>query len=86
MGADGDLMKRTESFMSDRSVGLVIDGHQCKERGVETEVPYGSPVSLILFEIYLKGVFKEVEKAVERCTATSFANNCRWLMVADLVE
>lgn len=30
MSADGDLMQWTESFMSDRREGLVIDKHQCE--------------------------------------------------------
>lgn len=29
MGVDRDLMRWTVSFMSDRSVGLVIDSYQC---------------------------------------------------------
>lgn len=35
MGTDGDLMKYTELFLCNRSVSLVIDGHQWAEVGVE---------------------------------------------------
>lgn len=31
MGADGDLRRWTELFMSDKSIELVIDSYQCTE-------------------------------------------------------
>lgn len=81
--ADEGFMRWMESFMSDINVGLVIDGHQCKETAVETDVPQGSPISPILFAMYLSMVFKEVEKEVDGCVATSFTDDCWWLMEAD---
>lgn len=56
--------------MSDRRVGLVIDRHQYEETSVDTGVLQGSPVSLILFAIYLRRVFKVVVKEVEGCMVT----------------
>lgn len=76
IGADEDLMQRTESFMSDRRIGLVIDEHQCEEMVVDPDIQQGSPVTSILFAIYLRGVFKEVEKGAESCVATSFVEDC----------
>lgn len=64
IGADGRLVRRTESFMSERRIGLVIDGHQCEKPVVDSGVPQGSPVSHILFTMYQSGVFKEVEKKI----------------------
>lgn len=46
MDTNGDLMKWTESFMSDRNIGLAIDGHHCMEGGVETGVLQESPFCL----------------------------------------
>lgn len=34
---------------------------------------------------YLSGIFREVEEEVERCTATSFADDCGWLVTEDPV-
>lgn len=62
---NSDLMSWTDSLMSDRSIGLVIDTHHCTETGVETGVSQRSPVLPILFKIYLSRVFREMEKEVE---------------------
>lgn len=63
--ADGDLMRWTKSFRSDRSVGLVIDVLQCEEEIVETRVTQGSLMSPVLFVIYLSRLFRKVEAEVE---------------------
>lgn len=60
--ADGDPMRWTRLFMSDRSVNLVIDGHQRDETALDNSIPQGPLISPILFIINLSGVFKEVEK------------------------
>lgn len=62
--------------MLDRSVSLVIDSHLCQETTVETGVSQGSPVSPVLFAIYLSEVFKEVKQEVEKSMATLFVNDC----------
>lgn len=77
MSADGDQMSLAESFMSDRNMSLIINGHLYIEARAETRVPQDLPVSRILFVFYLSRMFREVEKEVETCTATSFADNCR---------
>ena len=59
---DGDLICWTRSFLTDRKIQLVIDGHNNQEKEVETGIPQGSPVSPILFLIYISGVFEQGEK------------------------
>lgn len=63
--ADRDLVRLTESFMSDMSVDLVIDRHQCTEARVETGVLQRSSVLLILFARSLNGVLREVKAEVK---------------------
>ncbi len=36
---DGDLVAWTKSFLTDRKIQLVIDGHDNKEREIETSIP-----------------------------------------------
>lgn len=72
--------------MPERRVSLVVDSHQSTKEEVETRVSQGSPVSPVLFVIYLGWVFKEVENEVEECVAMLFADQCGWLLVAESVE
>jgi len=75
IGIDDDLCRWTQSFLSDRNVQLVIDGHQCPEREIQSGVPQGSPVSPILFIIYLGGVFQAIDQAVTGIQSLSFADD-----------
>lgn len=84
-GADGDLVRCTRLFISERLVRLVVDSHLCEAVGVETGVPQRSPVSSILFAAYLREIFKEMEEEVEEYMTTSFADDFRWLVTVDLV-
>jgi hypothetical protein len=74
LGVDGDLVRWTQSFLADRKVQLVIDSFQCPVQPV-TGIPQGSPVSPILFVIYLSGVFQAIEEAVPGVQALSFADD-----------
>src|SRR4030095_9555736 len=51
LGIPGDIIRWTNSFLTDRRVQLVIDGYICPMREVDCGVPQGSPISPILFVI-----------------------------------
>jgi hypothetical protein len=55
---DGDLIQWTGSFLSDRTVEMVIEGNVRQSHPVEAGVPQGSPVSPILFAIHTAGLIK----------------------------
>jgi hypothetical protein len=57
MRIEPNLVRWVNSFMEDRRIRMVIDGYERAERSVQTGIPQGSPVSPILFAIYLSGVF-----------------------------
>ena len=59
---NGDLIWWTPSFLTDRKIQLIIDGHANQEERIETRIPQRSPVSSILFLIYISGVFYQVEE------------------------
>lgn len=82
MQIDGNIIGWVESFLTDRHLQLVIDGYCGETQLVSMGVPQGSPVSPILFAIYLSGVFSELEGKVSTCVATSFADDCSFLSEA----
>jgi hypothetical protein len=49
-----------ESFLSERTVDMIIYGNDMERHPVEAGVPQGSPVSPILFAIYTSGLIKWV--------------------------
>ena len=72
LGIEPDLLRWTDSLMSDRKVRLVLEGREEKSmHEVETGVPQGSPVAPILFTAYLSGVFDCVE-------GLSFVDDVAW--------
>jgi len=48
---DGDLIQQTESFLSERTVEMIIEGNVMKRHPLEEGVQEGAPVSPILFAI-----------------------------------
>lgn len=72
---DGDLIQWVQSFLTDRWVQLQIDNAQCPTHPINSGVPQGSPVSPILFIIYLSGVFNAIERRVNGIQCLSFADD-----------
>ncbi|ODM14623.1 hypothetical protein SI65_09968 [Aspergillus cristatus] len=72
---DGDLIRWVQSFLTDRWVQLQIDNTQCPAHPINSGVPQGSPVSPILFIIYLSGVFDAIERRVNGIQCLSFADD-----------
>jgi Reverse transcriptase (RNA-dependent DNA polymerase) len=75
VGIDEDLIRWTQSFLTNRRVLLVIDEHQGPDHPIKSGVPQGSPVSPILFAVYLSGIFRDIEEAVPGVRALSFADD-----------
>ena len=79
LGIDDDLIGWTKSFLTDRSVELVIDGFTNPRQEVESGIPQGSPVSPILFLIYISGVFSIIEDQLPQITCLSFIDDLGFL-------
>lgn len=85
LGIDDDLIGWTQSFLTDRWVELVIDGHINPKHKVETGIPQGSPVSPILFLIYIIGVFFQVESRLPQISCLSFMDDLGFLVAGQSV-
>ena len=86
LGIDTDLVAWTKSFLTDRKIQLVIDGHDNKERDIETGIPQGSPVSPILFLIYISGVFEAVTENNPTVTSLSFVDDLGFIASGTSVQ
>ena len=86
LGIDGDLVAWTSSFLIHRKIQLVIDGHENKEREIKTGIPQGSPVSPILFLIYISGVFDTVTEASPSVISLSFIDDLGFIASGSLVK
>jgi len=75
---DGDLIRWTESFLSERMVEMVIEGNLSQSHPVEAGVPQGSTLSPILFAIHTSGLMKWVEERVQ-AEGLSFVDDLGWV-------
>jgi len=68
--------------MEDRKVIMSMDGKEGDSMDVETGVPQGSPLSPVLFVIYVSGLFCQFEKKEEECgiEGISFVDDVAWVV------
>ena len=78
MEVDEELVRWTDSFMSDRRVRMVVDGGEGQEIGVITGLPQGSSVSPLLFNIYISGVH-EAGEGGGSVRSLSFVDDVTWV-------
>ena len=83
---DGDLVRWTESFLSERTVEMIIEGDAMERHPVEAGLPQGSPGSLILFAIYTSGLIKWVEEDVSEAQGLSFVDDLGWVATGNDVH
>jgi len=82
MGFEADLVRWVESFMEERKVIMSMDGKEGDSMDVEMGVPQGSPLSPVLFVIYLSGLFGRVEENEKECGSEgiSFVDDVAWVV------
>ena len=79
MGVDRDLIKWTRSLLTDQKVQLVLNRHDNQERSINTGISQGSPVSPILFLIYISEVFNKVIEVNPHIMSLSFVDNSGYI-------
>jgi retron-type reverse transcriptase len=73
--SDENLVEWVDSFMSDRLVEITIAGDTGEAIATNTGLPQGSPVSPILFLIYIADLAALVETQVPNTIGLSFVND-----------
>jgi len=76
---DRDHIRWTESFLSESTVEMVIEGNAMERHPLEAGVPQGSPVSPILCGIYTSGLNKWVEEYVSEAEGLSYVDDLGWV-------
>ena len=51
------LINWVDTFMTKRQINLMFDGNQQEMTNIECEIPQGSPISSVLFLIYIRDLF-----------------------------
>jgi len=83
---NGDIRRWRASFLTDRTVKIVIKGNVVKQQTVEPCIPQGLPVSLILFAIKMIWFINWVEKMVAGAEGLSFVHDVRWVATGNNIN
>jgi retron-type reverse transcriptase len=65
---------------------LVINGFTCSLKETNSGVPQGSPISLILFNIYLSGIFEKIKEQNLEIITLSFVDDIAFLTPGKTVK
>src|SRR5205807_4088577 len=64
LGFPPAVLSGTESFLTDRQLGLAFDGQRQALQPINTGIPQRSPISTILFLFYLTNLFNDLKPSL----------------------
>ena len=77
MGIDGNLLELVQSYLKDRTLRVVVNGHTSKEYPVEASVPQGSVIGPLLWNVYFNDILHLIPEAY------AYADDCTLTFVCD---
>ena len=80
------VIRWTDTFLSNRQIGLAFDGERENLQPVNTGIPLGSPVSPILYLIYLRFLITTIRQQHPATTTPSYIDDVACLVVGDSEE
>ena len=80
------FIKWTDSLLSNRQIRLAFDGEREDLQPVNTGIPQVSPISPILFLIYLRFLFTTIQQKHPKTTTHSYIDDVACLVVGDSEE
>ena len=84
-GWPATVLRWVSSFTQDRTAAIQLDGHQSSTFAVPAGLPQGSPVSPILFMLYIEPVFK-IGPTIARRGCFGYADDICQLVVSKSLE
>ena len=85
-GIDEDLVRWTRDFMSERSVQMVVGGEEQQPVDATSGLPQGSPVSPLLFALYMSGLHRFMDQQAREMVVLSFVDDVTLLVSATSVR
>ena len=85
-GIDEDLVRWTRDFMSERSVQMVIGGEEQQPIDATSGLPQGSPISPLLFALYMSGLHRFIDQQTQEVVTLSFVDDVTFLVSATSVR
>jgi hypothetical protein len=75
-----------DSFLSNQRALLVIDGHASNEAPINSGLPQSSPVSPVLFILYIRLLAAAIKAAVPGVQRISFIDNQGLITAANSIK
>jgi hypothetical protein len=75
-----NLVQWTDSFISNRRVEITMNGEPRLAIETNTGLPQGSPVSPVLFLIYIADLAALIEREVDGTVGLSFVDDVMWIV------
>jgi len=75
LGLPDQYLSWTDNFMTDRKAALAFDGEKESIKPVETGIPQGSPISPILFLIYIRPLFDRLNSKFPSAGVPSYIDD-----------
>lgn len=73
-------MRWTRDFMSGRTAQMVIDGEEQDPIDATSGLPQGSPISPLLFALYMGGLHRHMGRRFPEATGLSFVDGVTWIV------
>lgn len=82
-GVNGTVKNWFHSWINDRKQYTVFEGVQSEMKAIDFGVPQGTPLSCVLFLLYIN----EITKCVQKCEICLFADDAvMWIIGKDVIE
>lgn len=85
-GTDEDLVQWIRDFISNRTVQMVIGGEEQHPIDATSGLPQGSPISPLLFALYMSGLHRFMDQYARETVTLSFIDDVTLLVSASSVR